>query len=203
MIHFKAKLSSNNTSSCKNQASGLIISAIAFTVAFSDCKLVSADISGLTPCGSSKAFAKRKNQEVKELQKRMKKYDADSAPTVALKATMERTEKRFDFYAKSGLLCGTDGLPHLIADPGFAIKNGHSADVLIPTFGFLYFAGLIGHSGRLYLEATGNKDKEIIIDVPVAISCLGKVVGWPLLVVGELNSGTLLEKDSNITVSPR
>jgi photosystem I subunit 3 len=133
----------------------------------------------------------------------MKKYDADSAPTVALKATIERTEKRFDFYAKSGLLCGTDGLPHLIADPGFAIKNGHSADVLIPTFGFLYFAGLLGHSGRLYLEATGVKEKEIIIDVPLALSCLGRAVGWPLLVVGELNNGTLTEKDSNITVSPR
>merc|ERR1739845_33938 len=86
------------------------------------------------------------------LQKRMKKYEADSAPVVALKATMERTEKRFDFYEKSGLLCGTDGLPHLIADPGFALKYGHAGDVLIPTFGFLYFAGLIGHSGRLYLE---------------------------------------------------
>merc|ERR1712022_10003 len=82
------------------------------------------------------AFTKRKNQELKELQKRMKKYDAESAPTIALKATMERTEKRFDFYAKSGLLCGTDGLPHLIADPGFAIKNSHTSDVLIPTFGF-------------------------------------------------------------------
>merc|ERR1712146_31155 len=72
------------------------------------------------------------------------------------------TEKRFDFYAKSGLLCGTDGLPHLIADPGFALKNGHASDVFIPTLGFLYFAGWLGHSGRLYLESTRSKDKEII-----------------------------------------
>merc|ERR1740138_76177 len=203
MIHFKANLLPKTSKFTRSPTTGLIVSIIAFTIALSDCKLASADISGLTPCGSSKAFAKRKNQEIKELQKRMKKYDADSAPTVALKTTMERTEKRFDFYAKSGLLCGTDGLPHLIADPGFAIKNGHSADVLIPTFGFLYFAGLIGHSGRLYLEATRTKEKEIIINVPITISCLGKAIGWPLLVVGELNSGTLLEKDSNITVSPR
>ena len=33
-----------------------------------------------------------------------------------------RTEKRFAKYAKSGLLCGTDGLPHLISDPGLAVK---------------------------------------------------------------------------------
>merc|ERR1712083_687504 len=132
----------------------------------------SQSISGLTPCSESKAFAKRKNQELKELQKRMKKYEADSAPAIALKATMERTERRFEFYGKSGLLCGTDGLPHLIADPGFALKYGHAGDVFIPTFGFLYFSGWLGHSGRLYLGATRNRDKEIIIDVPLALNCL-------------------------------
>merc|ERR1719284_2180741 len=31
--------------------------------------------------------------------------------------------------AKSGLLCGTDGLPHLIADPGLALRYGHGAEV--------------------------------------------------------------------------
>merc|ERR1719378_1253878 len=197
-----------NRSPCHALSQNLIANTLAITtlsIALStlDIKPAQADISGLTYCRESKAFTKRKNQELKELQKRMKKYDSDSAPTVALKATMERTEKRFDFYAKSGLLCGTDGLPHLIADPGFALKNGHSADVLLPTVGFLYFAGLIGHSGRLYLEAASDKQKEIIIDVPLAFSCLGKATAWPILVVGELNSGTLLEKDSNITVSPR
>merc|ERR1712118_224703 len=162
-----------------------------------------ADISGLTPCAESKAFAKLKKQELKELQKRLKKYEPESAPAIALKATMDRTEKRFNFYGNSGLLCGSDGLPHLIADPGFAMKYGHSGDILIPTFGFLYFAGWLGHSGRLYLNSTGNKDKEIIIDVPLAFSCLGKAFGWPALGIGELRNGTLLEKDSRITVSPR
>merc|ERR1711977_247876 len=179
----------------------LSITAIALTLL--NAKNAAADISGLTPCGASKSFSKRKNQEIKELQKRMKKYEADSAPVVALKATMERTEKRFDFYEKSGLLCGTDGLPHLIADPGFALKYGHAGDVLIPTFGFLYFAGWLGHSGRLYLAATRNKEKEIIIDVPLAINCLRSALAWPVMVIGELRAGTLLEKDSNITVSPR
>merc|ERR1712083_312750 len=145
------------------------------------------------------AFTKRKTQELKELQKRMKKYESDSAPALALKASMDRTEKRFESYSKSGLLCGNDGLPHLIADPGFALKNGHASDIFIPTIGFLYFAGWLGHSGRLYLESTRSKDKEIIIDVPLALSILGKAIGWPLMVVGELQNGTLLEKDTNIT----
>merc|ERR1719473_2517274 len=162
-----------------------------------------ADISGLTPCAESKAFAKRKKQEIKDLEKRMKKYGANSSPAVALRATLDRTNKRFDTYANSGLLCGSDGLPHLIADPGFALKYGHAGDVFIPTFGFLYFAGWLGHSGRLYLGASRNKDKEIIIDVPLAFACLGKAFGRPALVIGELRNGSLLEKDSNITVSPR
>merc|ERR1719440_1022756 len=198
----KPKTINEQTQVLDKSKKGLIISIFALSLALSWNKNASADISVLTPCGSSKAFVKRKNQEIKELQKRMKKYDSDSAPTVALKATMERTEKRFDFYAKSGLLCGTDGLPHLIADPGFALKNGHASDVFVPTLGFLYFAGWLGHSGRLYLESTRSKDKEIIIDVPLALSTLGKAIGWPLLVVGELQNGTLLEKDTNITVSP-
>merc|ERR1712100_1008418 len=162
-----------------------------------------ADISGLTPCAESKGFAKLKKQELKDLQKRMKKYEAESAPAVALKATMERTERRFDFYGQSGLLCGADGLPHLIADPGFALKYGHAGDIFIPTFGFLFFACWLGHAGRLYLEATRDKNKEIIIDVPLAAACFGKALGWPILVSSELTNGTLLEKDSNITTSPR
>merc|ERR1711988_1450199 len=162
-----------------------------------------ADISGLTPCAESKGFAKLKKQELKDLQKRLKQYEAESAPALALKATMERTEKRFNFYGNAGLLCGSDGLPHLIADPGFAIKYGHTGDIFIPTFAFLYFACWLGHSGRLYLETTRDKNKEIIIDVPLAITCFRKALGWPVLVSGELVDGTLLEKDTNITVSPR
>merc|ERR1711877_35564 len=139
----------------------------------------------------------------KALEKRMPQYEPGSAPALALEATKARTEARFASYSKSGLLCGTDGLPHLIVDPGLALKNGHANDIFVPTIGFLFFAGWIGHSGRLYLEATRNKEKEIIIDVPLAFACLGKAIAWPIMVVSELRNGTLTEKDSNITVSPR
>merc|ERR1719413_126813 len=144
----------------KQIAASLSAVALAAFIDIFVMRPATADISGLTPCAESKAFTKRKNQQVKELQKRMKKYESDSAPALALKASMDRTEKRFESYSKSGLLCGTDGLPHLIADPGLALKNGHAGDIFIPTIGFLFFAGWIGHSGRLYLEATRNKEKE-------------------------------------------
>jgi photosystem I subunit 3 len=58
-------------------------------------------------------------------------YEEGSAPALALKATIERTEKRFDNYSKAGLLCGTDGLPHLISDPGLALRYGHAGETLV------------------------------------------------------------------------
>ena len=30
-----------------------------------------------------------------------------------------------------GLLCGTDGLPHLISDPGLALRYGHTGETLV------------------------------------------------------------------------
>lgn len=58
-------------------------------------------------------------------------YEPDSAPALALNAQIDRTEKRFATYAKQGLLCGADGLPHLISDPGLAIRYGHAGETLV------------------------------------------------------------------------
>ena len=75
-----------------------------------------ADIGGLTKCSESPAFTKRLNASVKKLEQRASQYEADSPPALALKQQIERTQARFDKYSRSELLCGTDGLPHLIAD---------------------------------------------------------------------------------------
>lgn len=134
-------------------------------------------------------------------------YEEGSAPALALQATIDRTDKRFANYAKAGLLCGTDGLPHLISDPGLALRYGHAGETLIPTIGFIYVAGWIGSVGREYIQtiAKGAKptEKEIIIDVPLALSLAAKGAGWPAKALTELRNGTLLEKDENITISPR
>ncbi|WIA11507.1 hypothetical protein OEZ85_011620 [Tetradesmus obliquus] len=182
--------------------------ALATVLAFGQADAAKADISGLTPCSESKAYAKRLKNEVKGLNKRLKNYEADSAPAIALKATIDRTEKRFANYAKAGLLCGADGLPHLISDPGLALKYGHAGEVFIPTFGFLYVAGWIGYVGRLYLnkvkaEEAKPTEKEIIIDVPAALRLTWQGATWPVQVVAELKANTLTEKAENITVSPR
>ena len=77
----------------------------------------------------------------------------------------------------------------------------------IPTLGFIYFAGWIGYSGTKYVQevkkAAKPIEKEIIIDVPLAWKLLWSGLVWPVAAVAELRNGTLLEADSNITVSPR
>ena len=53
----------------------------------------------------------------------------------------------------------------------------------IPTVGFLYIAGYIGFVGREYLNIVKNekkpRDKEIIIDVPLALKLSAQGAGWP------------------------
>ncbi|KAL4534634.1 hypothetical protein Ndes2526B_g05568 [Nannochloris sp. 'desiccata'] len=199
--------SAENKDASKQLGTAAAAAALALTFGLTAVDAAYADVAGLTPCSESKAFAKRKKNEVKALNKRLKQYEAGSAPALALNATIEKTEKRFDNYARQGLLCGTDGLPHLIADPGLALRYGHTGDVLVPTVGFLYVAGWIGYSGTKYVQevkkAAKPVDKEIIIDVPLAWKLLWAGLGWPIAAVAELRNGTLLEDDDKITVSPR
>jgi photosystem I subunit 3 len=138
------------------------------------------NVSGLTPCGENAAFLQR----------------AANAKTQGAKA-------RFEFYGKSSLLCGEDGLPHLIVDGDLA----HLGEFVIPSILFLYIAGWIGWVGRAYLIAVRDEknaeDKEIVIDVPLAIKCSLSGFAWPLAAAKDILSGEMFAKDDEITVSPR
>ncbi len=46
-------------------------------------------------------------------------------------------------------------------------------------------------------------EKEIIIDVPVALNIMFSGYLWPILSWGEFTSGDLVAKPEDITVSPR
>merc|ERR1711985_7638 len=183
--------------------------AIAATVSVADVHEAYAakDISGLTKCAKSKPYAKREKQAVKALQKRLKKYEEGSAGANAINSSIAATKKRFKMYANSGVLCGKDGYPHLIADPGFALQYGHTGEILVPTFGFVYIAGIIGYAGRQYLLSLKDDKKpqtgEIIIDVPKALQFFGEAAVWPIKTYTELRNGTLLAGKDDITVSPR
>ena len=163
----------------------------------------SADIGGLTKCSDSPAFTKRLNSSVKKLEQRMSTYEADSPPALALQQQIDRTKARFDKYGRSELLCGTDGLPHLVADGDWS----HAAEFIFPGFGFVYISGWIGYVGRKYLRAISTTknpaESEIIINVPLALKIMTTGYIWPISAWQELVSGDLIAPKDEITVSPR
>lgn len=162
-----------------------------------------ADIGGLTKCSESPAFEKRLKASVKKLEQRLSLYEADSPPALALKQQIARTEARFDKYGRSDLLCGTDGLPHLIADGRWS----HAAEFIMPGFGFIYIAGWIGWVGRKYIRAVSTTknpaESEIIINVPLALKIMTTGYIWPISAWQELISGELIAPKDEVTVSPR
>lgn len=139
-----------------------------------------ADVAGLTPCSESPAFQAR--------------AEAASTP---------QAKQRFEFYASSGVLCGNDGLPHLIVDG----RLSHAGEFIIPSILFLYIAGWIGWVGRAYLikirDEKKPEEKEIIIDVPLALKVMLSGFAWPAAAIKEFLSGELTEDDANVSVSPR
>ena len=142
-----------------------------------------ADLSHLTPCSESAAYqAKAKNFR-----------NTTSDP--------KSGQKRAERYAEA--LCGPEGYPHLIVDG----RLDRAGDFLIPGLLFLYMAGWIGWVGRAYLIAIRKEKntemREIIIDVPLAISKMLFGFLWPLQAFQEFASGQLTVKDSEIPISPR
>lgn len=164
---------------------------------------VMAEVGGLTKCSESAAFGKRQKTSVKKLEQRMATYQADSPPALALQQQIDRTNARFDKYSRSDLLCGTDGLPHLIADGRWS----HAAEFILPGFGFIYISGWIGYVGRQYLRAVSTTknpaESEIIINVPLALKIMVTGYIWPISAWQELISGELIAPKDQVTVSPR
>ena len=181
----------------------LFLSVLAFSLFFITPYAASADVSGLVPCKDSAVFKKRQAASVKKLSARLSNYEVDTPAYLALQEQIAKTDARFDKYGKQGLLCGADGLPHLIADG----RPSHAGEFVLPGIMFLYIAGWIGWSGRSYLQFAKKTDKpnenEIIINVPVAIGMMSASFLWPLAAWKELVSGELLVPGDEVTVSPR
>jgi photosystem I subunit 3 len=157
-----------------------VILAIGLWISF----IPTASAYNLVPCSQSSAF-----------QQRAKAALSTSADPALVKA-------RFERYSQE--LCGKeDGLPHLIADGSLA----HAGDFLIPSVLFLFIAGWIGWVGRAYLQyakqSSNPTEKEIIIDVPKAISLMLTGFIWPLAALKEITTGEMFAKDDEIPVSPR
>jgi photosystem I subunit 3 len=170
---------------------------------FGTPQIASADVSGLVLCKESPVFERRINVSLQKLNARLVNYKENTPAYLALKEQINRTKGRFVKYGEQGLLCGVDGLPHLIADG----RLNHAGEFLAPGFLFLYIAGYIGWAGRSYLKYTRMIEKpnegEIIINVPVAIGMISATFLWPFLAWNELILGELLVSSEDVTVSPR
>jgi photosystem I subunit 3 len=160
-------------------------------------------VSGLVPCKDSPIFKRRLQGSVDKLTSRLENYEKGTPAYLALEVQIDRVKARFDKYGQQGLLCGTDGLPHLIADG----RPSHFGEFVIPGILFLYIAGYIGWSGRRYLQYTKTTERpnenEIIINVPVAIGFMSASFLWPFFAWREFVSGDLIVPNNQVTVSPR
>jgi photosystem I subunit 3 len=158
-----------------------VLLAICLWIGFAPA--ASADVAGLVPCNESPAFQARAQNA------RNTTDDPASG------------QKRFERYSQA--LCGPEGLPHLIPDGRWS----HAGDFIIPGVLFLYIAGWIGWVGRAYLIAVRDdkspEEKEVIIDVPLAVSKMLTGFIWPLAALKEALSGELYAKDNEIPISPR
>ena len=157
----------------------------------------------LSPCGQNPAFKQQIQSQVDGYEARITKFAPGSAPVVYLQSKIDSAKERYEKYANSTLLCGEDGLPHLITDG----RLSHAGEFLVPGLAFLYIAGWIGWVGRAYIIAVrkaGNAAaKEIVIDVPLAIKCMLGGFAWPLAAIKEFFSGELVASERDVTVSPR
>jgi photosystem I subunit 3 len=138
----------------------------------------------LVPCSESPAFQQR----------------AQVARNTT--ADPESGKKRFERYSQA--LCGPEGLPHLIVDG----RLDRAGDFLIPSILFLYIAGWIGWVGRAYLQTikkqgSNVEQKEIQIELPIALPIMLSGFAWPAAAIKEFLSGELTAKDEEITISPR
>jgi photosystem I subunit 3 len=174
----------------------LILSfSLILALIFNSPNLSFADGGILVDCDKSAVFNKRLNTSLKKLETRLKKYEANTPPSLAIQEQILQTKNRFARYSDSTLMCGTDGLPHIIADGDWA----HATEFMLPGMMFLYTTGWIGWSGRKYLQTVALSknptEKEIIIDVPVALNIMISSYLWPRAAWDEFISGEFVIED--------
>ncbi len=179
------------------------ITFFSLSIYFFPVTSVKADFSSLTPCKDSQPFQKRLSSSIKKLENRLKFYTPESKETSSILKEIQNTKNRFEKYKQENLLCGKEGLPHLITTGQWDRAN----EFVLPGLLFLYITGWIGWSGRSYLKYSSKSENpyenEIILNVPVAISIINSGFLWPIDAWKEFTNGDLLESDDNITNSPR
>jgi photosystem I subunit 3 len=161
----------------------------------------------LIPCKDSDVFLNRWVGGITELTSTLLDYDEGTPGYLVVQDRISRTDARFKKYAEQGLLCGSDGLPHLVVTNQFDKQQGHAGEFFVPAVIFIYIAGYIGWSARAYLLYAKTTDdpflSEVFINVPAALGIMFASFIWPLSFLNELASGDLFVPDDEVTISPR
>lgn len=142
-------------------------------------------------CKDNKKYKKRSKDMLFKLTKRQGKYPKGSVVYNRYEVQVVDTKKRIEAYG--GRYCDKkDGLPRVIAS-GENVRGG----IVIPSLMFLYTAGWIGWAGRSYLLRTQDKEKEINIDVPLALTCMASGFSWPVQAWQAIVNGEMAAKDKD------
>jgi photosystem I subunit 3 len=156
---------------------------------------------GLKPCSEVPAFKARMDERLSALEAKAVAATPGSPQAAVYEHQLDITTKRFEKY--SSLLCGDEGLPHLVTDG----RLNHANEFLFPGLVFLYLAGWLGWSGRSYLikvrEGENPELKESTIDVALAAQCFVSALAWPALAFQEIASGQIQAPEKAVPISPR
>jgi len=63
---------------------------------------------------------------------------------------------------------------------------------------FIYIAGWIGWAGRSYLRRTRSIEKELNMDIPLALTCMTSAFAWPVLGWQEIVTGKMAVNDYDL-----
>jgi len=143
-------------------------------------------------CKNNKKYAKKWKDRLFKVDSRMKKYPKDTAVYNRLLKKKAGLLRRKEAYGDR--LCGkADGWPRTIASGEF-VRGG----IIPSSLAFLYTTGWIGYAGRNYLQRTKDAQREIMIDVPLALTCMASGFAWPVYAWQEIVNGEMVAKDEDV-----
>ncbi len=158
-------------------------------------------LTNLQTCADVSAFVDRQTERVGALEAKLEALPAGSPKAVLVAQQIDQVNRRFEGY--SSLLCGEEGLPHLMTDG----RLNHAGEFIIPGLAFLYIAGWLGWAGRMYLikarETESPETLESTIDIPMALQCFAGALAWPVAAFSEIASGAIRVSDDAVPISPR
>jgi len=138
----------------------------------------------LQPCKDNKKYHKTFKDQLYKVQKKQKKFPDGTNTFVRLQQQVDLLKLREE--ALGNRYCGLkDGYPRTIVTGETDVRGS----AVWPAAVFLYAAGWIGWSGRTYLMRTNSIEKELRIDVPLALTCMASGFSWPVQATQSITSG--------------